>query len=234
MKRSYDRCIAYLRGDGVRVIGYVYTKAGADPVRGYRDIRDVQNDVTSWSRHYDVDGILVDEMSNRWPDDDWDSREIAERFYQDVGHHVFSLFDLAVFNPGSAYFETIIEPWYGDRRVIVALFENTQGYWQPGDCASTLWTTEQGAFPKGPWCSYVPECDGIEPLKRKIDQGTILPEQNAAFIYDAARNAEDTVASIAHGTRASIRWFYVTDKTTWFETPSDIVMRTQAAEVMKL
>ena len=58
-----------------------------------------------------------------------------------------------------------------------------------------------------PWCRYVPGWDEIEGLKNEIDNGSILPEQSAAIVYQASGNiTEAVVLSIVN----SIGWFYIT------------------------
>jgi hypothetical protein len=56
---DYTRVIRYCHGKAQKVIGYVYTDYGARP------IAQVKADVDKYYRLYKVDGIFLDEMSNR-------------------------------------------------------------------------------------------------------------------------------------------------------------------------
>lgn len=230
MKLSYDICIKYLQDAGVEVIGYVHTKVGYPDITGYREIAHVKEDINKWHVEYTIDGIFIDEVSNHWFAD-WDSIETAAAFNKVVVDYTLSLYDRAVLNPGSAYHEAIMEPYYGDRRVIAVMFENFQWMYQRGNCLWGLWTKTQGSFDQGPWCPYVPSWDDIEPLKALMDDGTILREQSAIMIYGAYTSVTESISS---GFEANVGWFYVTDIWAWSETPSQEIMDEQAVAVMAL
>lgn len=233
-KLSYDTCIAYLKGNNVEVTGYVHTKLGYPNIYGYRDADDVKADIDLWFAEYTADGIFIDEVSNRWLQP-WDSLEQVTSFNQDIVDYVLDEkgFGRAILNPGSAYFEDIMEPYYGNTKVIVVMFENKQWDFQRGNCLWGLWTQAQGSFSPGPWCPYVPAWDGVEPLKAAMENGSILPEQSAVLIYGAESTTVATETSIDLGLAANVGWFYIVDNwDAWSSTPSELAMATQAAKVM--
>mmetsp|Transcript_12242 Transcript_12242/g.17077 ORF Transcript_12242/g.17077 Transcript_12242/m.17077 type:complete len:315 (-) Transcript_12242:66-1010(-) len=233
-KLSYDTCIEYLKSSSVEVSGYVHTKVGYPDISGYRPYCEVKDDIDMWKNEYDVDGIFIDEVSNRWLAS-WDSLKKVTDFNQLLVDYVIDDlgYDRAILNPGGAYFENIMVPYFGNPKVIAVVFEGQQWSFQRGDCIWGLWDTTQGSFTNGPWCQYVPNWDGIEPLKGKMDDGSILPEQSAALIYGAASTAEATEDSIEFGTDANVGWFYILDNwSAWSSTPSQLVLNTQAAMVL--
>jgi len=165
----------------------------------------------------------------------WDSLDLATSFNQDLINDIFqdTSYKRAILNPGSAYFEDIIAPYYGDSRVIVVLTETGYANFMSDDCASLLWTQEQGSFPPGPWCPYVPNWDGIEPLKAKMDDGTILTEQTAALLYNSNGCSDNVEETINTGVAANVGWFYITDSNSpWSTTPIDCLMDAQAARIV--
>lgn len=227
-KLSFDTCIAYLQANGVEVIGYIHTKVGFPSISGYRALEDVVADVDQWYNEYSVDGIFIDEMTNRWPAA-WDSEALAGSFYQSVVNDVLSRYSRAVVNPGGAYFESILAPYYGNSQVISVVFENMQWSFQRDNCIWGLWTSAQSSFDQGVFCPYVPNWDGIEPLKAAMESGQIASDQSAVMIYGAENTAEATADSILYGLADNVGWFYITDKWDWSQTPSQIVMDEQAS-----
>ena len=70
---SMQICGNYLRAKGVKVVGYVHTKTGYPNINGYRSLADVKTDIDTWSSTFNIDGIFVDEVSNMWPVNSYDS-----------------------------------------------------------------------------------------------------------------------------------------------------------------
>jgi len=134
-----------------------------------------------------------------------------------------------VLNPGSAYFEDIIAPYYGNTQVISIVFESMQWNYQRDNCIWSLWTDQKGSFNKGPFCNYVPEWDNIEPLKHVMDIGLLRRDQSAVLIYGAPSTSEDTIESFSHGLHANVGWYYITDRWDWAALPSDVVWQEQTS-----
>lgn len=55
------------------MIGYVHTKLGFPSITGYRSFHEVTSDIDYWFEEYGVDGIFIDEVSNRWVQTAYDS-----------------------------------------------------------------------------------------------------------------------------------------------------------------
>ena len=195
----------------------------------------VSRDIGTWYDEYTVDGIFVDQVSNRWPSEG-DSEEQVIRFYRQIIDYVLDDkgFDQVVLNPGSAYFEEMISSWYGNSRVMVVVFENTQRIFQMSNCSDGLWSAAQGSFSSGPWCPYVPDWDGIEILANLMNDNVITAVQSAVLIYNATVSAADTAASIDYAVQANVGWFYVTDVWGWYTTPNDTVMNALVDKILSL
>lgn len=230
-KLSYDNCIKYLRDNDVEVIGYVHTKLGYPHIYGYRDPADIKADIDSWNNDYDVDGIFIDEVSGRWPDS-WDSKEQIISFNTDLVEYVLASFDRAVMNMGGPYFEELMTPYSGNSKVIAVVFEGMQWNYMRENCVWSLWTTVKGSFERGPWCNYVPEWDGVEPLKAVMDDKTIPSDQSAVLIYGSPADTAKVAEAVTLGKAANVGWFYVTDQWGWSATPSQPVLDTLAEAVM--
>jgi hypothetical protein len=71
---TYTICNNFLRNKGVKIVGYTHTKTGwPGPIDGYRPIADVKAEIDTWYASYNIDGIFIDEVSNLWVDDSYDS-----------------------------------------------------------------------------------------------------------------------------------------------------------------
>ena len=88
----------------MKVIGYVHTKEGYPSISGYRNYNDVLNDIDFWFNEYGVDGIFVDEVTNRWPEPSYDSVTLSNGFYSDIIDYILDIDSsyIVVLNPGSA------------------------------------------------------------------------------------------------------------------------------------
>ena len=180
-----------------------------------------------------MDGIFIDEATNRWPNAAFDSEATAEDFYTDIIDYVIvnKAYGRAVINPGGPYFEALMAPYYGNSKVISVVFESPADKWLPsnGDCLSILYDKSQGFFNPGPWCSFVPNWDGVEPLKNVMNSSPgVTAAQSAVMIYDSGNSVSETQQMITHGISENIGWFYVTEKSVWSDTPSQEIMDAQS------
>ena len=173
---SYEVCIAYLKANNVEVIGYISTKVGwPGPISDYRNMADIKADIDKWYDDYEVDGIFIDEMTNRWPNADFESEIIAGEKYQEIVNYILTTkgYDHAVLNPGGPYFESAIGPFYGNEKVITVVYESPLIKYLPSGsntCLDLLWTQAQGSFDPGVWCRYVslPLSSLLSPLKNSL------------------------------------------------------------------
>jgi len=155
---SYEVCIAYLKANNVEVIGYVSTKVGwPGPISDYRNMVDIIADIDKWYDDYGVDGIFIDEMTNRWPNADFDSESVAGQKYQEIVNYILTTkgYDRAVLNPGGPYFESVIGPFHGNEKVITVVYESPLSKYLPSGsntCLDLLYNQEQGSFNPGIWC----------------------------------------------------------------------------------
>ena len=142
--------------------------------------------------------------------------------------------DRVVLNPGYLYDIELMEPYFGNPRVVSVLLEGAISKFQ-GDnentCLDNLWSQEQGTFGPGPFCEFVPEWDEVEPLKDKIDDGSILPEQSAVLLYQATPPGDNVSAAFVNGVLSNVGWMYVTDDS-WSGMASQMVYDEQATAVL--
>ena len=172
----YHVCIDYLKTNGVEVIGYIHTKVGYPNISGYRDVDDTKADVAAWQNNYAVDGIFIDEVTNRWPAD-FDSEALATSTYQTLVDHVLvdRGYGRAVLNPGNPYFEAVIDKYYGDARVIAVVYESPWNNFVPANtCADLLWSDANGDFGPGPWCKCVATSFGYAVSPRRVRAQHVL------------------------------------------------------------
>ena len=161
-KQSYDVCISYLRDHGVKVIGYVTTKSQLEVIvdssdissKSSRDVVSVLSDIDAWFEEYDgIQGVFIDDVNDLWSWEEfgWDSLDAMVDYNHALVDHILAKSEdsYAVMNPAGAYPASLMEPYYGNRRVIAVVFESTQSEYQPGDCVDQLWTSESGSFSKG-------------------------------------------------------------------------------------
>lgn len=239
-KASYDACIALLQQNKVEVVGYIHTKTNFPHIDGYRDISDVKHDIDLWKTDYDVDGIFIDEVSNRWPNATFDSKHIAIANYTRIVDYVLETQGRAIMNPGGAYYEELMAPYYGNSKVISVVFESPVEHYLPAvkgeTCLEQLYTSSQGSFAPGPWCPFVPNWDAVEPLQTAMESTAgIAPEQSAVMIYDKVNptiTAADTKEMITIGLDHHVGWYYVNDSVNqWAATPSDEIWEAQSAQL---
>ena len=88
---------------------------------------------------------------------------------------------------------------------------------------------------------FVPLWDNVEPLKARMDAGTIARGQSAALVYGMATGTDEAAAAAAvaqavdRGRAANVGWHYVQDGGSgahpWGAAPSEHVLDAQAARV---
>jgi Spherulation-specific family 4 len=103
---NYGSGIEQMRGDGINVIGYVYTDYAS------RSVSAAETDIATYAQLYDVNGIFLDEMSN-----------VAghESYYSTLTAYAHSLgLSLVVGNPGTS----VPQSYLGTVDVIV-IYENS-------------------------------------------------------------------------------------------------------------
>lgn len=128
----------YLKRHGVQAIGYIQPKTGYPNIDGYRVTADVLTDIDLWKSDFDVDGIFVDEVTNRWPNSAYDSEAIAVDYYNMIADYIMDAggFYRIVLNPGGPFryeYEGLMEPYYGNPRLVAVVFDNTQWSFQRDD-----------------------------------------------------------------------------------------------------
>ena len=149
-KKAFNICIDYLRQNGVEVLGFVQTREGNETITRYRGMEDVIGDVELWKTEYNVDGIFIDGVSDRWHNEDtWDSLDKLTKFNRGLVDYVLSKYNRVVMNPGYANNEEIMEPYYGDSRVITVVYYDDQQHYQRENCIDGLWNVEHGSFDQG-------------------------------------------------------------------------------------
>ncbi len=124
---AYKNCINYARSKGARVIGYVKTKIGYPNIYAYRTEAAVKADIDLWESDWTVDGIFIDEVTNRWPNLSFDSTAGALAFYNKITSYVLGKSTAgqqwyAVQNPGSVGWEEMVTSQNSDR-VIQVVYE---------------------------------------------------------------------------------------------------------------
>eukprot|EP00592_Proboscia_alata_P010232 CAMPEP_0194362196 /NCGR_PEP_ID=MMETSP0174-20130528/9903_1 /TAXON_ID=216777 /ORGANISM="Proboscia alata, Strain PI-D3" /LENGTH=275 /DNA_ID=CAMNT_0039134899 /DNA_START=15 /DNA_END=842 /DNA_ORIENTATION=- len=240
---DYNICIDFLRDNGVEVVGYVKTKEGYPNINSYRDPQLVKDDIDLWaSNSYStIDGIFIDEVTNRWPNKKFDSIQAAVSFYPNIVDYVLDskMYNRAVLNPGSFYHEAITEKYHGDTRVITIIYESTQDLYQPQEttgqtCADLLWckpslgcTPPEPLFSQGIWCRMVRSYDAIEPVKKLMDDGDILAEQTAVLIHGALDDRYLTKEAVKLARENNAAWIWITTDTLpnpWDEYPTERVL----------
>ena len=240
---DFNVCIDFLRDAGVEVIGYVKTKEGYPDISSYRDVQLVKEDIDLWSSasYTTIDGIFIYEVTDRWPNDSFDSAEQAILFYPTVVDYVLDirLYNRAVLNPGNMYDENMTVKYRGDSRVITIVQESSQRKYMPTEtssqtCSDLLWCQpSNGCIPAEPfytegiWCRYVRDQDGIEPLKKLMDEGAIFPDQTAILIYGAVDDESITIHAVELGIANNVAWFWITSDSSpnpWDEPPTERIM----------
>lgn len=96
-----------MRQNKVKVVGYIHTKLGFPNIYAYRVMADVKKDIDLWISNFPtIDGIFIDEVTNLWPDEKFDSYDKVMSFYNEVMDYILAKnsYWIAVLNPGGPYF----------------------------------------------------------------------------------------------------------------------------------
>jgi hypothetical protein len=110
---DYQQGIKDLRQAGVKLVGYVatnYTK---------RDLQAVKTDIDLYIKHFNVDGIFIDESANT---------QDKLSYYQQIYKHIKARSSRyqVIINPGTDITESYIQEPVAD---VVVIFENYQKVW---------------------------------------------------------------------------------------------------------
>ena len=166
---DYQRGLKDLRESDAAILGYVYTKYGDRPKA------EVIEDIMLYAKHYNVDGIFLDESS---------SNPQQVNYYQDIYNYIKqeANLDRVVINPGTSMDEAYLTKPTAD---VAVIFEN---YPQP-------WTEYQpkayiNNYPAERFASLIHSVDSSRQMKKYIDLAT---ERNMGYIYitDDSPDSED-------------------------------------------
>lgn len=105
LKAAYVGCMAYLRANSVKVIGYVHTKLGYPNIYDWRPWSEVQADIDTWNSEFGgIDGIFFDETSSLWLGDYETEQQVID-YYRGATAYVKSINPdwISVLNPGGPY-----------------------------------------------------------------------------------------------------------------------------------
>ena len=190
---TYHACAQLLKDANNEVFGYVSTKKahleGNTWVQtGLEDIDEVKQFVRDWSEFYDLSGIFLDEVSSAWQSEHKPEWGDHVKFYQEIFETVKETnpnFRIMLNVGGIPPPEFINASDHVTADVTITLEINADKY-DPQSvdggfdtCLDTLWHQEQGNFPPGPWCPFVPIYDHVEWMKDGFDNGT-WPDKAAA------------------------------------------------------
>ena len=107
--------IDQLRSVGVKVVGYVASGYGAEPLTA------AESQIQDYSKWYHVDGIFFDEMANNNGSGSCPSSCTLQQYYQDLVSYSSSVgYNLTIGNPGSATL-----PSYEGIMSILVIYENS-------------------------------------------------------------------------------------------------------------
>jgi hypothetical protein len=115
---DYQQGIKDLRQAGIEIVGYVPTNYAQ------RDLRAVEADIDLYAKHFNIDGIFIDEAANH-------PRNL--NYYLQIYRYIKSQSNaaakpyLAIANPGTAVDKSYIDRPIAD---ITTIFENYQKVWQ--------------------------------------------------------------------------------------------------------
>jgi hypothetical protein len=110
---DYQRGIADLRRAGIKLVGYIHTDYGR------RQLQSVKTDIDIYARHFEVDGIFIDEVSTD-PDRFGYNRQI-DRYAKS-----YPRLQQTILNPGTTIDENYLRHGIGDT---IAIFENDRIAW---------------------------------------------------------------------------------------------------------
>eukprot|EP00123_Amoebidium_parasiticum_P007105 comp17879_c0_seq1/m.18101 comp17879_c0_seq1/g.18101 ORF comp17879_c0_seq1/g.18101 comp17879_c0_seq1/m.18101 type:complete len:643 (-) comp17879_c0_seq1:25-1953(-) len=223
-QKQLQACMRFIGNHGAKVIGYIYTKKtsynaneGSWTQTGLREMSLIKADIDEWYRVFTgvpgFAGIFIDEGSNLWQvqTNQWGADHVSH--YVEIINYIRTKGpnDMIVYNVGGT---PPNEVWKVNSRVAkpvdeVVVYETSIDGWMPqSGCLSLLWTTQYGTYGPGPYCSYVPNHDGIEPFMQASQNGKSMA---GTLVYSASESQAWQTLSDAR--KNKIRHHYVVQRT---------------------
>lgn len=156
---DYKKGLEDLKASNIETLGYVYTQYGDRPKA------EVIQDIILYARHYDVDGIFLDESASN-----------AEQinYYQDVYNYIKQETNLnqVIINPGTTTDEEYLVKPAADT---VVIFENYPQSWEEYETQS-----HNGNYKTERFASLIHSVQDASSMKKYIDQAI---SRNIGYIY---------------------------------------------------
>ena len=234
---TYHACAQLLKDANNEVFGYVSTKKahleGNTWVQtGLEDIDEVKQFVRDWNEFYDLSGIFLDEVSSAWQSEHKPEWGDHVKFYQEIFETVKETnpnFRIMLNVGGIPPPEFINASDHVTADVTITLEINADKY-DPQSvdggfdtCLDTLWHQEQGNFPPGPWCPFVPIYDHVEWMKDGFDNGTWPDKAAGVILYGSEDHAWVPWDAVAQAKQANFEYIYISerlDDTAYFHLPA--------------
>jgi len=175
--RDYQKGIQALRNAKVRILGYVSTNYAK------REKHKIQEDIDTYTRHYDIDGIFFDEAAN--------SAQYKD-FYAQLAAYIRTQTKLksVVLNPGVPTAPVYVDTQRSIADTVVT-FEQTYAHWiKASGPPAWVYTLTASRF-----ALLVHTAPDISAMKRAIDLGTIRHYEYVYITNDMGANPWDTLPS---------------------------------------
>jgi len=233
---TYHACAQLLKDANNEVFGYVSTKKahleGNTWVQtGLEDIDEVKQFVRDWNEFYDLSGIFLDEVSSAWQSEHKPEWGDHVKFYQEIFETVKETnpnFRIMLNVGGIPPPEFINASDHVTADITITLEINADKY-DPQSvdggsdtCLDTLWHQEQGNFPPGPWCPFVPIYDHVEWMKDGFDNGTWPDKAAGVILYGSEDHDWVPWDAVAQAKQANFEYVYISerlDDTAYFHLP---------------
>jgi hypothetical protein len=175
--RDYQKGLQALRNAKVRILGYVPTNYAK------REKQKIQEDIDTYIRHYDIDGIFFDEAANIAPYKD---------FYAQLAAYIRTKTKLTwvVLNPGVPTAPVYVDTQHSIADTVVT-FEQTYAHWIKAS-GPPDWTY---ALTASRFALLVHTAPDISAMKRAIDLGTMRHYGYVYITNDMGANPWDTLPS---------------------------------------
>jgi hypothetical protein len=175
--RDYQKGLQALRNAKVRILGYVPTNYAK------REKQKIQEDIDTYIRHYDIDGIFFDEAANIAPYKD---------FYAQLAAYIRTKTKLkwVVLNPGVPTAPVYVDTQHSIADTVVT-FEQTYAHWIKAS-GPPDWTY---ALTASRFALLVHTAPDISAMKRAIDLGTMRHYGYVYITNDMGANPWDTLPS---------------------------------------
>ena len=79
-------------------------------------------------------------------------------------------------------------------------------------CLDTLWHQEQGNFPPGPWCPFVPIYDHMEWMKDGFDNGTWPDKAASVILYGSEDHVWVPWDAVAQAKEANFEYIFISER----------------------